>query len=140
MAKNTGKPSEASFESKLDALGKRAYYYRIKDAAAIRAITGVIGYADETPSDYIIVINGTVEFAEVKSTVDPVRFTMSQMTKGQNAHGVRILAAGGGYNVYIHRLATDQWYCVALSVMQMFKAQGYSSLKWEDLEAFRWEI
>jgi hypothetical protein len=70
MAKNSGKPSESDFEDILSRLGKRAYCYRIVDAAEVRGRTGRIGFIRPAPSDYIVTIDGQTSYSEVKSTTD----------------------------------------------------------------------
>ena len=138
MPTNTGKSSEKEFEARLSSLGKRAYFYRVKDAAAIRGLTGKIGHADATPADYIVVVDGDTHFAEVKSTINETSFPFSMLKKGQNSHGMRILAARGKYNVYIHHLPTEKWFRVPLSVINAVRDIGKASLKWNDLERYRW--
>lgn len=134
--KNTGKPTEALFESAITALGKRGYFYRIKDAAEIRGLTGRIGSGvDATPSDYICAVNGSTFFAEVKSTQHATLFEFKLLKKGQNSHGARIVAAGGGYLVFVHNLLTDDWYVMPMSRIQKHKTEtGRMSLSWSELE------
>lgn len=139
MTKNTGKPTEALFEASLDALGKAAYYYRIKDAAAIRGMTGQIGRGvDATPSDYICVVKGKTFFGEVKSTQHPTLFEFKLLKKGQNSHATRILAAGGGYLVVIHRLLTGDWYVVSKDALVRHETMtGRKSMSWDEMESCR---
>jgi len=137
MAKNTGKPTERLFEASIDALGKRGYYYRIKDAAAIRGLTGKTGMADATPSDYICVVKGKMFFGEVKSTQHERLFEFSLLKKGQNAHGLRIIAAGGQYLVIVHRMLTDEWYIIPRSVIKDHEEKTKQrSMSWLDLRSF----
>ncbi len=137
MAKNTGKPTERLFEASIDALGKRGYYYRIKDAAAIRGLTGKTGMADATPSDYICVVKGKMFFGEVKSTQHERLFEFSLLKKGQNSHGLRIIAAGGQYLVIVHRILTDEWYIIPRSVIKDHEATTKErSIPWLDLRKF----
>lgn len=137
--KNTGKPSEALFEASITALGKRGYWYRIKDAAAIRGLTGRVGVGmDATPSDYMCVVWGMTFFAEVKSTQHETLFEFGLLKAGQNAHGKRIVAAGGEYWIFIHRLATGDWYKVPMWVVQDFEAgTGRRSMAWNEMERFK---
>lgn len=140
MAKNTGKPSERAFEARLSSAGKAAYFYRIKDAAAIKGLTGKIGNVDATPSDYIVVIDGLTEFAEVKSTLDPERFSFSLLGKGQNSHAQRILTAGGGYRIYIHALVSGQWYRIPRLAIDSYQKFGRASLRWDEMNFYRWDV
>lgn len=138
--KNTGKPTEKLFEDSITALGKDGYFYRIKDAAAIRGLTGSIGRAvDATPSDYVVCMLGETFFCEVKSTQHETLFEFSLLKKGQNAHSSRIIAAKGGYRVVIHRLSTDQWYIIPMSVILHHTViTQRKSFTWEELESYRW--
>lgn len=139
-ARNTGKPTEALFEHSISALGKLGYFYRIKDAADIKGLTGKIGHADATPADYIISVKGVLEFAEVKSTSDLTKFAFALLKKGQKSHGARIVASGGLYRVYVHRLDKDLWYRIPLRSIQAVQAVGKQSIPWEDMEQFRWQL
>ena len=139
VMKNTGKPTEARFEASITALGKAGYFYRIKDAAAIRGLTGRVGAGvDATPSDYICAVKGSTFFCEVKSTQHPSLFEFKLLKKGQNAHGARIVAAGGGYLVLVHRLETDDWYLLAMSrIREHQNTTGRKSLSWEEMRCFQ---
>jgi penicillin-binding protein-related factor A (putative recombinase) len=139
--RNTGKPSEELFENSILALGKAGYFYRIKDAADIRGITGRVGQGmDATPSDYIVSVHGEVSFAEVKSTNDLTKFPFSLLKKGQKSHGKRIVASGGSYRVYIHRLKTDTWYCIPLRFIHAVQDAGAQSIPWEQMEKYKWHL
>lgn len=139
MKKNTGKPTEALFESSILALGKQGYFYRIKDAAAIKGLTGSVGAGiDATPSDYICAVLGKTFFAEVKSTQHETLFEFKLLKKGQNAHGARIVAAGGGYLVFVHRMLTDDWYVIPMSAIRAHEAtMNRKSMAWTEMGAFR---
>ncbi len=136
--KNTGKPSEKIFEQRLALLGKRAYFYRIKDAATIKGLTGKVGNVGASPSDYFIVLDGKTSFAEVKSTQEKTSFPFSLLKKGQVAHGIQINNAGGNYYVYIHNLNSDKWYRVPFGLIEASRNLGKSSLTWESLQTYVW--
>ncbi|MES0183299.1 hypothetical protein NKK48_01120 [Mesorhizobium sp. C386A] len=53
-----------------------------------------------------------MHFAEVKSTQDETAFPFSLLRKIPSAMAIMILAAGGEYLVYIHRITTDEWFCI----------------------------
>lgn len=136
MAKNTGKPSEQEFERIWNTLGKRAWVHRLVDAAEVRGRTGKAGFTRSAPSDYIVAHKG-VHFAEVKSTQDPTAFRFSLLRTIPSAMAVMILAAGGDYLVYIHRLPTNEWFCIPY---QMIRDCPTRSLTWKELENYRWII
>ncbi|RWN60247.1 hypothetical protein [Mesorhizobium sp.] len=136
MAKNTGKPSEQEFERIWNKLGKRAWAWRVVDAAEVRGRTGKIGFTRSAPSDYIVAYNG-VHFAEVKSTQDDTAFRFSLLRKIPSAMAVMILAAGGDYLVYIHRITTDEWFCIPY---QLIRDNSARSLTWKELERHKWKL
>lgn len=137
MAKNTGKPSETFFESVWQRLGKRAYCYRIADAAEVRGRTGKIGLTRATPSDYIVTYNGTF-YAEVKSTQNPTSFPFSLLKKGQSAAAPQVVTAGGGYFVFAHNLTTNTWYRIPYEVIRAVKDVGKASIPWSEMETLKW--
>lgn len=134
--RNTGKPSEKAFEDAVAAAGKRAWCYRIKDAAAIRGITGRVGQGiDATPSDYILIWNKETFLCEVKSTQHPTLFEFSLLTKGQKGHYPQIEAAGGQYIIFVHRLTTGDWYQIPMYDVAHHTSKSFS---WTEMEKYRW--
>ena len=141
MAKNTGKPSEKIFETAITRLGKQAWYLRLVDASEIVGRTKVISSSVRAqPCDYILVIRGHTEFAEVKSSVDSRAFRFSLLRTGQTAQAQMIVSAGGDYMIYVHALDTDTWYRFPYGVVDHYKHAGHSSIPWPELESFKWNI
>jgi hypothetical protein len=138
--KNTGKPSEREFEAKYGSLGKRAYVHRLPDAAEIFGRVGKIGLTRAMPSDYLVVCDSQTEFAEVKSTQNKTSFPFSVLKDKQVASAHMITAAGGDYFIYIHRLATGDWYKVPFTVIAATRAAGSASIKWDELKVYKWKI
>lgn len=138
MAKNTGKLSEKIFELYHDRLGKRAYYYRIADAAEHYGRTGKISHVRPTPSDYILTVDGSTFYAEVKSTQNPTSFPFALLKKGQSAAGLQVVGAGGDYVIFVHNLTTDTWYRIPYQVLRAVKDIGKSSIPWSELENLKW--
>ena len=137
MAKNTGKTSESIWELAWTRKGKRAYFYRIPDAAEhFGRNKGKILNVRPTPSDYILTCDGDTCYCEVKSTQNPTSFPFSLLKKGQTAAAAQVLSAGGGYFVFVHNLLTDTWYCIPYQVIQDAKK---SSMPWKELEQFTWK-
>ncbi len=136
MAKNTGKPSEEAFETIWNKLGKQAWVWRVVDAAEVRGRTGKIGFTRSAPSDYVVAHNG-VHFAEVKSTQDDTAFRFSLLRAKPSAMAVMILAAGADYLVYIHRLPTNEWFCIPY---QMIRDCAARSITWPELERHKWKL
>lgn len=133
--RNSGKPSEHIFENKISAHGKNGYFYRIPDAAEVRGRTGRIGYIRKTPSDYIVTLYGETFYAEIKSTVNPKFFAKSFLKIGQKNAARQVLAAGGQYLIFIHSLATQEWYRVPANVLIETPKTTFS---WTELQHFKW--
>ncbi|MGO7308796.1 hypothetical protein ACCS91_33615 [Rhizobium ruizarguesonis] len=138
MAKNTGKPTESLFEGVWQSLGKRAYCYRIADAAEVRGRTGRIGLTRATPSDYIVSHDGVTFYAEVKSTQEKTSFPFALLKKGQAAAAPQVVSAGGGYFIFARNLNTGTWYRIPWQIVQAVKDLGRSSIPWTELETLKW--
>lgn len=139
MAKNTGKLSEEIWELAWTRKGKRAYFYRIPDAAEhFGRNQGKIMNLRPSPSDYILTTDGQSAFAEVKSTQNPTSFPFNLLKKGQTAAAPQVVSAGGHYLVFVHNLLTDTWYRIPYQIIQAVKDIGKSSIPWNELEQFTW--
>jgi penicillin-binding protein-related factor A (putative recombinase) len=137
--KNTGKPTEKLFESVWDRMGKKAYYYRIPDAAELFGRNrGTILNVRPTPSDYVVTTDGSSFYAEVKSSQNKTAFPFNLFKKGQSAAAPQVLSAGGAYFVFAHNLTTGTWYRIPWQVIQAVKDLGRSSIPWTELENLKW--
>lgn len=134
--KNTGKPSEKEFALIFAKLGKKVFVHRVVDSAEIRGRLGK-GWVREMPSDWIVTENGVMYYAETKSTMSKVSFRVSSMTTGQKAAAKRQFAAGGLYFVFVHRLATGDWYKVPA---EFLLTSGKTTFKWAELQPYPWEL
>lgn len=136
MKKNTGHPSEKAFEARWNQLGKKAVFFKLVDAAEIRGRSGKIATsARAQPSDYILTFAKKTVYAEVKSTINKTSFSFSLLKSSQTSAATRILAAGGEYSIFIHALATDDWYVIPYQLV-MYTKKG--SLKWTELRNHLW--
>ena len=141
MTKNTGKPSEEIFDTHFTRLGKRAYVHKFTDASEVTGMNkGRVGSGfvnvKAQPADRLVVLDGQMFFAEVKSsTALHDRFDFKLLKKGQNAAGAQAIAAGGAYWVYYHHIATGEWFRFPSSDVLSFKAEGCSSINLEWLRA-----
>ena len=138
MPKNSGKKAETEFEDSWALLGKRAYLFRLADAAEIYARVGRKGNVRPQPSDYILVHGEETEFAEVKSTQDETAFRFSLLKAKQTAAASMVNTAGGKYFIYVKSLHLGSWFKVPFEWVQMVKKSGRSSIQWTELEAFKW--
>lgn len=139
MAKNTGKTSEKIWELAWTRKGKRAFFYRIADAAEQYGRTKTIGMTRATPSDYILTFDGITSYCEVKSTQNPTSFPFGLLKKGQTIAAPQVVSAGGEYVVFVHHLPTDTWYRIPYRIIQAVKDIGKASIPWNQLENFKWK-
>lgn len=142
MIKNTGKSSEARFEAYWKSFGKRAYLERRIDLAHVRGLNpDVKGLKlPPQPSDYMLTVEGVTSYAEVKSCSNKTSFPFSQIETGQWTAMVQVVAAGGKYVFFLHNLETNTWYAVPGNIIKTISEQGKQSVKWAELEPFRYLI
>lgn len=138
MTRNTGKPSETEFQNHWRRLGKRAFCFRLADAAEISGRAGKVVAARAQPSDYIVTFDGVTTFAEVKSTIDPLKFPFSLLKPAQIAFATFTVAAKGEYPVYVHSLHLGRWFRVPYQLILETRAAGKASLPWTALEPYSW--
>lgn len=135
MAKQPWQIAEEEFEARYRALGKSAYLHRLVDAAEVHGRTGRIGLSRAMPADYVVVHDGVTHFAEVKSSKDKTAFRFSLLRDKQSAAARMILAAGGGYLVYVKSHVREMWfrfpYALVLSTTK-------ASIPWAELESYVW--
>jgi hypothetical protein len=137
MTKNTGRPSQILFESYFASLGKRGYCHRFTDLSDLRGLNkGKALVAEAQPSDYLVVEDGEMYCAEVKSTTGK-NFSTGQIETSQRNHAKRILAAGGRYYFIIHDKQNNDWYKVPAIV---FTEATKTVFHWVDLTPYRWEL
>lgn len=134
---NTGKSSEQQFEHAFHKLGKRAFVFRLPDSKETYGRTSQVGAVRAQPSDYIVTEDGEMYYAEVKSTTDKNKFTLSQLQRGQKHAMRRQSLAGGEYFLFIHRKDTDEWYKVpGHKLLDLDKA----SVKWTEILSYKWNL
>lgn len=139
MTRNTGKPSEAEFEARYKKRGKKVWLYRFRDAADLFAMNrGRKIKMPPLPADYLIVDNGRVFLAEVKSTRDLKSFRLSMISDDQWAAAVKTIAAGGDYIVHVHHLITNLWYRIPFPFLQITRDAGMRSVKFSELNSMVW--
>ena len=145
MTKNTGKPSEEIFDTHFLRLGKRAYVHKFTDASEVTGMNrGRVGSGfvnvKAQPADRLVVLDGQMFFAEVKSsTALHDRFDFKLLKKGQNAAGAQAIAAGGAYWIYYHHIATGEWFRFEYAWVAQFKQGGHSSIPLDALRGInRW--
>lgn len=137
--RNTGKPSEDVFESRLRGNGKRCKVIRFEDAADLFARNERKKLnTSSKPADFIVVLNGDTFFAEVKSTTNKARFPFGMIERDQWASAVMITAAGGLYFIFVHSLQLSQWFKIPFASIATWKDQGMASATWAQLTPYQW--
>lgn len=134
------KKAEREFEKSFEPYGKKAAVFRLTDTAAAKAVAGKRAFVAAQPSDYMVVLDGQVFFAEVKSTSDNTSFHFSNIRKAQIAASRRIVKAGAGYFFFIKSLVLNQWFCVPAAVIHNTIASGTKHLKWQQIQDYAYEI
>lgn len=136
--KNDGKDAEAAFEAYWR--GKGAIVDRFFDAAALRGLNGGKAVKDfPKPADYILTTShGDISYAEVKSTVDPVRFSFGCLQKGQSSMALRqAMTVEGRYIFYIFSYHFGRWFLMSCKDYKAARDAGRSSMKFEELTPWR---
>lgn len=145
MRRNTGKNSEQFFE---DTLTKhylsQVFIYRITDTAEVRGRASQYAKFNAVTKaqycDYIITCQGRTFMAEVKSSQEKISFPFSSITKVQWGASKRQVLAGGDYRFYLHNMTTDTWYEVPAKILHDIHAGGKKSVKWTELENYKWRL
>lgn len=136
--RNTGKASEELFEDYFKAQGKIAFCYRIEDASDLHGRNKKLVMTTKKPSDWVVTENGSMYYAEVKSTTNKTSFPFTMISKNQWATARRQIAAGGSYFFFIHDLTKDNWYKVPAEIL--LNVTDRKSITWADLAPFLWGI
>lgn len=127
--------AQVKFVESFRKYGKAAFVHEFVDTAQIKGLHGNKAVMVEQPSDYLVVLNGQVFFAEVKSCSNPTSFPRSALRKSQTKTILQLIPAGGLYFVYIRHETNGQWY----KVPGHFFTQDLNkkSWKWEELASFK---
>lgn len=131
MSTNTGKPSEAFFVKQMENLGKTKVF-RLRDASDLYGLNKKRVAIFGLPSDFIVVSNGAMFFAEVKSTQNKTSFSLDCLTPSQRAACLQVTSCGGDYRIYIHNITENKWYIMRGEEYILYK-KSIKSLKWNDL-------
>lgn len=138
--RNTGKPSEQIFDDAWKRLGKKAYVFTFTDTARARGRSKSMVTIEAQPADRLLVYEGEISFAEIKSTTDERAFRFSLLRKSQSFAAAATMAAGGRYDVFLHALAYDRWYRIPYRVIAEAKASGKGSISFFDLQPYLWSF
>lgn len=134
MSKNNGKGSEKAyleFLKQVMATDPRFIVGRFPDTHDAR------NFLPTQPSDYYATFRGQAYLVEVKSSIDPVRFPLKNISSKQLGYAMRYIKAGWKSIFVINRVPTNEWFFIDfVAVLEQFKSSK-ASWKWEELEAFK---
>ena len=133
----TWKEAERRFVDSFDKLGKRAFVFRFQDTATAKALNGRGAFTTAQPSDFLVVSEGQMFFAEVKSSQDKTSFHFNNIQARQIAAARRVVAAGGNYLFFIMNRVTERWYAVPALVIHQHPRKH---MTWVELEDYTVEL
>lgn len=132
----TWKAAENAFVGFFTDYGKEACVIRLTDTAAAKAVGGKQAFVAAQPSDFLLTLKGITHFAEVKSSSSEHSFSFGGIQQGQWNMSRRIVRAGGSYLFFIKHELTQQWYLIPATV---FHNHPKKSIKWKEIEAYKWD-
>ena len=147
---NTGKNSEEIWDELWLRFGKRAVTFKLPDSANINGRNrrhAKFIHVPPQPADRMLVFDGHMYLCEIKSTHDDDRFQFKMLRTQQKSAGVRCAATMPDnctmpnlcpYLVYVHRIPTNQWYCVPYDAIVRQQDAGKQSFNWTEMEQFSW--
>ncbi len=137
MSKNNGKASEKAYLDFLKHVmdtDPRFIVGRFPDTHDAR------NFLPTQPSDYYATFRGQAYLVEVKSSIDPARFPLKNISTKQLGYAMRYLKAGWKSMFIINRVPTNEWFFVSFeTVFERFKSSK-ASWNWEELEPYKRDI
>lgn len=134
MSKNNGKESEKTYLGFLKAYMDNTPSFivgRFPDTHDAR------NFLPPQPSDYYITSKGKSWLVEVKSSIDPKRFPLKNISGNQLGYAMRYIKAGWASMFVIHRMPTNEWFFVPFEVVITQFKSSKASFNWEDLMEFK---
>ena len=129
--KNDGKESEKLLDQYLKStmsLDKDIVFYKFVDSSAARNLI------NNQPADRLLIYKGKPILVEIKSSIDPDRFPLKNISKKQIGAARRWNLAGAKSMFIIHRKPTDEWYFLCLKTVWEKYESGKKSWLWSELE------
>lgn len=132
-AKNDGKDAEAGWLAII--VRNRGVVERFWDQADLRGRNGgkAVGSFAQ-PSDFLVTLNGLLEYAEVKSTTHKTSFSFHCIRPAQSSAALRQAKVHGPYNFYVFSFELSKWFVVSCKQYAKTVAEGRASLKFSELE------
>ena len=137
MSKNNGKEAEKNYLSVLKVYmdsDPKFIYGRFTDTHDARS------FVAPAPSDYYATYDSQPWLVEIKSSIDPARFPLKNISGSQLGFALRYSKAGWKSIFIIFSYNNLCWYFVPLAVVyEKFKSKN-ASWKWEELEPFKQDV
>ena len=132
--KNDGKSAEAGFLARK--LAKPGVVVeRFWDARDLRGRNGGRAVADfPKPSDFLVTEDGSIHYAEVKSTQNKNRFSFSQLEPAQRSACLRQAAVGGDYRIYVFSFELGAWFLLSATQFAAKVHDGQASITFEEMK------
>jgi len=131
--KNQGKKVEGQFQEQLEAhFKKKIFCHRNYDTADATGRAGKLTLVAAQPSDFIVTLNGTTAYVEVKDCNSKTSFPFSNIRESQWNAAKQQVAAKGLYFFVVHHQGT--WYCIPAKVI--LDTTTRKSLPWKDIKQY----
>jgi penicillin-binding protein-related factor A (putative recombinase) len=119
---------------------KSTYCFQFHDARQAKGAGGSNRiFTTSHPADFVVVDNGSMFYAEVKSSQEPISFPFSNVKKSQWNAAIRTTAAKGFYYFFLKSEYLNQWFRIPAVIMIGLYEDGVKSVRWEHLLPFKYE-
>jgi penicillin-binding protein-related factor A (putative recombinase) len=135
MSRNDGKKTEGLFDDFYKSHMAQTpdfLYYRFVDANLAKSLT-----VGSQPADRLIIYKGHATLVEIKSSIDPVRFPLKNISKKQIGYGKRWIMAGASSMFIIHRMRTNEFFFLPFEEVYKKLQSKKASWRWEELTEFK---
>lgn len=137
MSRNNGKESEKYYLAQLKSIMDSTPKFivgRFPDTHDAR------NFLPAQPSDYYITFSGTPWLVEVKSSIDPKRFPLKNISSKQIGFAMRYLKSGWKSMFVITRVTTNEWFYLPFEVVINQFMSKHASFTWEELVQYKHEL
>jgi penicillin-binding protein-related factor A (putative recombinase) len=135
MAKNDGKVTERLFDHYYTMQMEHnpdLVYYRFVDSNLAHSLT-----VGTQPADRLLIHKGQATLIELKSSIDPVRFPLKNISKKQIGYGRRWTTAGANSMFIIQKIdVVDKFFFLPFSEVHRKLKSKKASWRWEELAEF----
>ena len=141
MQINNWRDAEDCVQHYFNNLGKESFCYKITDTAEVnRGSKGKKVIAKAVPSDFIVTINGSMFYLEVKYCSDEKSFNFSNFTKTELVYLKKQTAAHGIYFVYVYSSHLKKWFATTGTRIINLMDEGKRSVKFKEMLPLNMEI